>query len=57
MSSIVFLKAAYAVAWVIYLGYLARILLRMKKVAAEREELERTFTRNPVAPSLTRSAS
>jgi hypothetical protein len=34
--------AAYAVAWVIYLGYLGRILLRMKKVAAERVELERT---------------
>ena len=42
MSSIIFLKAAYAVAWVIYLGYLGRILLRMKKVAVEREELERT---------------
>jgi len=49
--------AAYAIAWVIYLGYLGRILLRMKKVAAEREELERTLTRNPVTPSLTRSAS
>lgn len=49
--------AAYAVAWVIYLGYLGRILLRMKKVAAEREELERALTRSPVTPSLTRTAS
>ncbi len=35
--------AAYAVAWVIYIGYLGRILLRMKKVAAERDELERSL--------------
>ena len=42
MNSIMFLKAAYICAWVIYLGYLGRILLRMKKVQAERGELERT---------------
>ncbi len=41
MHSLIFLKAAYIVAWVIYLGYLGRILLRMKKVEAERKELER----------------
>ena len=41
MSSIGFLKAAYIVAWVGYLGYLARILLRMKKVEEETRELER----------------
>ncbi len=41
MNSIMFLKAAYAVAWVTYLGYLARILLRMKKVEEETKELER----------------
>jgi len=52
-----FSAAAYAVAWLIYLGYLGRIVLRMKKVAAEREELERTLTRSADAPSLTRSAS
>ena len=40
MNAIAFLKAAYIVSWVIYLGYLARILLRMKKVDTEREELE-----------------
>lgn len=57
MNGIVFLKAAYAVAWIVYLGYLGRILLRMKKVAAEREELERALARNPITPSLTRSAS
>ena len=42
MNSIIFLKAAYAVSWVIYLGYLGRILLRMKRVEAERRELERS---------------
>ncbi len=42
MNSIIFLKAAYAVAWVIYVGYLARILLRMKRVEVERKELERS---------------
>jgi hypothetical protein len=41
MNSILFLRTAYVVAWVVYLGYLARILLRMKKVEAEKEELER----------------
>jgi hypothetical protein len=41
MSSIGFLKLAYVVAWAIYLGYLARILLGMKKVEEERQELER----------------
>ncbi len=41
MNSIFFLKAAYVVAWVIYLGYLGRILLRMKKVEEETKELER----------------
>ncbi len=55
MSSIMFLKVAYVVAWVVYLGYLGRILLRMKKVQAEREELERTNA--STAPSLTRSPS
>ncbi|MGC2111482.1 MAG: hypothetical protein WA655_18345 [Candidatus Korobacteraceae bacterium] len=42
MNAIAFLKAAYIVAWVIYLGYLGRILLRMKKV----EEETRDFRRN-----------
>jgi hypothetical protein len=40
MNSIAFLKAAYIIAWVIYVGYLARILLRLKKVEEERKELE-----------------
>ena len=47
MNSIVFLKAAYAVAWIIYLGYLAQVLMRMKKVTAEREELERSVAAAP----------
>jgi len=38
--------AAYAVAWIIYLGYLAQILLRMKKVAGEHNELDRVSARN-----------
>ncbi len=41
MSSIAFLRLAYAVAWITYLGYLVRILLRMKKVEDETKELER----------------
>ena len=57
MNGIVFLKAAYAVSWIIYLGYLGRILLRMKKVAAEREELERAIPRNAAPATLKRSAS
>ena len=42
MNSIAFLKAAYAIAWVVYLGYLGRILLRFRLVEAERKELERS---------------
>ncbi len=41
MNSIAFLKAAYIVAWVVYLGYLGRILLRMKKVEDELKEMQR----------------
>jgi len=57
MNSIFFLKAAYAVAWIIYLGYLGRILLRLKKVKAERLELERTTAKSAAQPTLKRSAS
>ena len=42
MNSIAFLKAAYIVAWVVYLGYLGRILLRMKRVEEDTNELERS---------------
>ena len=41
MNSITFLKAAYVIAWVVYVGYLGRILLRMKRVEDESDELER----------------
>ena len=41
MNAMTFLKAAYVVAWVAYVGYLVRILLRMKKVEEETKELER----------------
>jgi hypothetical protein len=40
MNPITFLKAAYIVAWVVYLGYLGRILLRMKRVEEEMKELQ-----------------
>ena len=56
MNPILFLKAAYIVTWVIYLGYLAQILLRMKKVQDEREELERTTARNAGSVTMKRSA-
>ena len=39
MNSITFPKAAYTIAWLIYLGYLARILLRMRRVEAELKEV------------------
>jgi hypothetical protein len=42
MSSIAFLKAAYIVAWVVYVGYLGRILLRMRRVEDELKEVERS---------------
>jgi len=42
MSSIGFLKAAYTVAWVIYLGYLASILGRFRRVRQEMKDLERS---------------
>ena len=46
--------AAYAVAWVIYVGYLGRILLRIRKVAAEKAELERAVdSRSITAPAAT----
>ena len=41
MNSIAFLKAAYIVAWVVYVGYLGRILLRMRRVDEETAELRR----------------
>ncbi len=41
MNSLTFLKAAYVVAWVVYVGYPCRILLRMRLVDAERKEMER----------------
>lgn len=40
MNAIAFLKAAYIVAWVVYLGYLGRILLRMRRVEEEMKELQ-----------------
>jgi hypothetical protein len=42
MNSIAFLKAAYVVAWVVYVGYLGRILLRMRRVEEELKEVERS---------------
>ena len=53
MDSLVFLKAAYAIAWIIYLGYLVQILRRMKKVAAEQEELQHSAAAAPGREVLT----
>lgn len=39
MNSITFLKAAYTIAWLVYLGYLGRILLRMRRVEEEIKEV------------------
>jgi CcmD family protein len=40
MNAILFLKAAYVIAWVVYLGYLFRILTRMRSVERELKEVE-----------------
>lgn len=40
MSGIAFLKAAYAIAWIVYVGYLAKILLSMRRVEEELKEVE-----------------
>jgi hypothetical protein len=48
MNSLTFLKIAYAIAWVTYVGYLGRILLRMKKVEQETNELHRSASRDAV---------
>jgi hypothetical protein len=40
MNSIAFLKAAYIIAWIVYVGYLGRILLRMRRVEEELKEVE-----------------
>lgn len=50
MNSITFLKAAYTIAWLVYLGYLARILLRMRRVEAELKEL--AASSSPAAESI-----
>jgi hypothetical protein len=39
VNSITFLKAAYTIAWLVYLGYLARILFRMRRVEDELKEM------------------
>lgn len=40
MNSIAFLKAAYIIAWVVYVGYLGKILLRMRSVEEELQEMK-----------------
>ncbi len=52
MNSIAFLKAAYTIAWLVYLGYLARILLRMRRVEEEIKEVGVT-TSSHAAENLT----
>jgi hypothetical protein len=41
MNSIAFLKAAYIIAWVVYVGYLGKILLTMRRVEEETAEMQR----------------
>lgn len=41
MNSIAFLKAAYIIAWVVYVGYLGKILLGMRRVEEELQEMKR----------------
>jgi CcmD family protein len=40
MNGILFLKAAYVIAWAVYLGYLFRMLVRMRSVEKELHEVE-----------------
>jgi hypothetical protein len=42
MNSIAFLKAAYIIAWLVYVGYLGKILLRMRSVEEELQEMKRS---------------
>lgn len=42
MTGMVALKAAYVIAWVVYLGYLFRMLTRLREVERELKEVENT---------------
>ena len=42
MTGMVALKAAYVIAWVVYLGYLFRMLTRLRAVERELKEVENT---------------
>lgn len=50
MNAILFLKAAYVIAWVVYLGYLSRMLVRLRSVERELKEVEHGGA-SPNAPS------
>jgi hypothetical protein len=54
MKSIAFLKAAYTIAWLVYLGYLGRILLRMRRVEEEIKEVSVDTSSPKVAPGVQR---
>ncbi|HEY1730792.1 MAG TPA: hypothetical protein VGG15_03545 [Terriglobales bacterium] len=54
MKSIAFLKAAYTIAWLVYLGYLGRILLRMRRVEEEIKEVSVDTSSTKVAPGVQR---
>jgi len=47
MSAILFLKAAYVIAWAVYLGYLFRMLIRMRSVERELKEVESGGSSSP----------
>jgi hypothetical protein len=41
MNSIAFLKAAYIIAWVVYVGYLGKIIMSLRRVEGELQEMKR----------------
>ena len=54
MNALTFLKAAYVFAWVVYLGYLFRMLTRMRGVERELNEVERGASSSAVASEVQR---
>lgn len=54
MNALTFLKAAYVFAWVVYLGYLFRMLTRTRSVERELNEVERGASSSAVASEVQR---
>ena len=47
MNAILFLKAAYVIAWAVYLVYLFRMLMRMRSVERELKEVQSAGSSSP----------